>query len=314
MSWIVLLASILLLLAVLAKRPQGETSLLREDGQSSPWVDDILSVSSNHTQVAGFLAGFTVTATILVATARFSVNDPRLREATMGAFLLAFLSFITTGVLYSVAIRRGVKSHQEFIFSIASCLYYLSVVLTFSALVPLLLFVNAGSLIPTVKVMLLGSVVGGYFAVSIATFDLLRFSVRLCLCIFLSSSTIASSFFLVGKLKFVFERIEDSQIATIVLPSAGALVALIFVIGAISFNWSESTSLRFVRKFTVVVTLLVTTMAMSAAGLAWNLGSPGQEMNQGTPPNKAAAEGRHSQPAQSLTSVVWLGMVGDAGL
>ena len=140
------------------------------------WKRDLPSIAGNHTQVTGVLAGFSITLVVLLVE-RWSTGF--VEQSALGMFIAAFFGYVATGILYSLVSERE-KHHQIFLFAAAGALYYLSVLLSFSALLPLLESVGAGYLVLPVILMVVGATVGGYAAVCIPLVDLLRLRRRLC--------------------------------------------------------------------------------------------------------------------------------------
>jgi len=136
------------------------------------WDGRIPEIASNHTQVTGALGGFSVTTMALLAGLN---SDTILKEKAFGLFLAAFFGYVCASILFSITAEREMD-HRYFLFTAASSLYYLAVVLSFAAMLPLVNLLRFKSLVvDSASVALIFSVIGGHLAMAIPSRDLMRF-------------------------------------------------------------------------------------------------------------------------------------------
>jgi len=136
------------------------------------WEGSIPEIASNHTQVTGALGGFSVTTMALLAGLN---SDSVLKEKAFGLFLAAFFAYVCASILFSITAEREME-HRYFLFAAASSLYYLAVVLSFAAMLPLVTLLRfKGLVVDSASVALIFSVIGGHLAMAIPSRDLMRF-------------------------------------------------------------------------------------------------------------------------------------------
>lgn len=156
------------------------------DKPLATWKENIPQIAGNHTQVTGVLAGFSITVVVLIAALKLEgdqLSSEFLEQLTLGMFMIAFFGYVGAGILYSLVAERS-DTHSYFLFTTASVLYYLSVLMSFSALLPLLELMRAGYLRTAISILVASSAVGGYLAMCIPLVDLLRLRCRLCAVVF----------------------------------------------------------------------------------------------------------------------------------
>jgi hypothetical protein len=147
------------------------------------WTDKAPEIAGRFVQVAGVLAGFSITAVILIAgVLEKQPPDPSdtLGPAAMGMFLIAFFGHISAAVLFSmVSGREG--AHRRFLFVAATCLFYMTGLFSFAALLPLLHIIGRISHLRIAMGLLLSSsVFGGYFGIAFPARDLLGLDLKHC--------------------------------------------------------------------------------------------------------------------------------------
>jgi len=180
-----ILSCILLVLSVLTLgamyRRSDWHNMERTPGE---WKTSLVSIAGNHTQVTGALAGFSITIVVLVASFLLG-KDPAilggnrvLAESTFGMFMMSFFGYIATGVTFSLVAEHD-KTEEYFLFSIASLLYYLSVLLSFSGLLVLVHAVGVSFLVAPVSFLIAGAAMGGCVIVFVPQTDLLGVSGRM---------------------------------------------------------------------------------------------------------------------------------------
>ena len=275
MPWLIVsivgLVACLVVLLVIGWR----SGLTKPEDERAPvkWVPKMTSIAGNHTQVAGVLAGLAFTVVVLVAASLMqnerSGTERILDQAVIGLFLIASFGYVGTGVLYSV-VEEGEESkleedrskdyHKFYLFAAASVLYLLSVVLTFSAMRPLLALLEAELLATFLSVMVAGVSVGGFMAVCIPLVGLFGWRRRTCLVVFLAAV------FAVGicnTLGTVISEVAGSErFLSLGLPVSGLLVGVIF-------SWSMLTlySKRLRRKRVLEVSVFGVTVIGLVASL-----------------------------------------------
>jgi hypothetical protein len=211
--------------------------LVDKDRATAAWGEDdnLLQIVGNHTQVTGVLAGFSITIVVLISTFELERGYPPqdfLEQATLGMFMVAFFGYVAAGVLYSVvAARLGL--HRHFLFSAAGVLYYQSVLLSFSALLPLLGLIGAFYLNLAIVCVIVGAAVGGYIAICIPLVDLLRLRRRLCLVIFAAALSITGVYLGLG-LQFPVLQTTELILQANLLVSI-FVAALTFLVCLLSF-------------------------------------------------------------------------------
>jgi hypothetical protein len=155
--------------------------LLLHSGNSATWGGNLLGLSAIHATVNGVLAGFSITAVVLLATIQNSPQNSQeqllARQATIGLFLVAFVGYIATAILYTVVVQRH-QAQQFFLYAAASSMYHFSSVLAFLGLYPLVQIVQLSLLRDVARITLIGAVLGGFLAAAIPYHDLLRIRTR----------------------------------------------------------------------------------------------------------------------------------------
>ena len=203
--------------------------------EPAKWESRINEVASNHTQVTGVLAGFSITVVVLIASMKLSnqtIDQKLFSQAAFGLFIAAFFGFVSTGIMYSVSIERE-KEHQYYLFSIASLLYYLSVVLSFAAIVLLTKMLDYSEIRIGALCAMFSAVVGGYLAAVVPAHDLLR--VRpLYLLIFFALSLILGPLILMGA-QIWPGSISVQKLFKFSLPAAILIVGIAFGFSTLTF-------------------------------------------------------------------------------
>ena len=230
------------------------------DRCSRPWKEQLPDIASNHTQVAGVLAGFSITIVVLIATFQPESNAS-LRQDSLGVFMVSFFGYVATGILFSLVTERfGI--HRFFLFSVAASLYYISVLISFSGISLLLTLMRFSSLMLPVALFTGLSIVGGYMAVCIPLYDLLRLRRRLCLLLFLCAASLAGIFLSMGLLftgrgQLLLEK---------GLLTTSVLIVLVFAYSMLTFyvEWPERED---ERKERVLINSLSAILALSTAAV-----------------------------------------------
>jgi len=273
----VTLAGCLLALALLHRGP----GLTEKERDPLKWGDkeELRGIAGNHTQVAGMLAGFAITIVVLIAGATMTpasvpVEADKDVVFTMGMFMLAFLGYVSAAVLYSVVTERD-KSTSNFLFSGASGLYYVSVVLSFSALVPLTGLIHMKVLGPMVATMVLGAVIGGHLAAYIPLADLLLLRRRVWPVILLIPPSLA--FLIIGINERLGGVIQASlassrifSVAVVIITGAFAFCMIVFFVAPTKDKEPKWYLQSLALAATIIVTVL-TTMAVCLALMALEL-------------------------------------------
>jgi hypothetical protein len=228
----VLLLIVALALYLFARRC-GTTD---KDRNSADWRGRVCEVASNHTQVTGVLAGFTITIVVLLVGFRFEntalVSGAFLEEAALGMFMMSFFGFVVTGILYSIVSERE-NTLQYFLFSIASVMYYFSVVLSFTALLPLARLMNYEFLKLMIVFIVTGAILGGYWAVAIPLYDLLRLRRRFLALLLLLAIALAATLLALGA--FLVDMSKPGAVFFMLLPLCSVLVSVIFSVCMLTF-------------------------------------------------------------------------------
>jgi hypothetical protein len=195
------------------------------------WGRTISSVAASHTQVAGVLAGFSITAVVLVADLS---RDGRgagdvLASTTLGLFTTAFFGYIATGILFAMSVERA-DIQKYFLYSVASILYYFSVSLSFVALLLLVSLIDHPELERLVALMVAGSVAGGYAAAGIPLYDLLKVRLsRLLLVLLLAAVLSLAAFWGLPGLR------GPERLVSMTLPLCVAVISLTFFLAVATF-------------------------------------------------------------------------------
>jgi hypothetical protein len=214
----------------------------KRDTKGQKKLDRLVDVASNHVQVNGVLAGVSITLIVLLSALRDNRCPTTLEEMTISLLIIAFFGYAGTGLLFSVTLER--ENEQRFLlFALASSLYYLSAVTSFTALVPLVRVMEYQNLRPLVVVLVAGVVFGGYLAVATHFYNLLSIKKSV-----LGLGMWSSGLFLIAALGELldFPVAESLGLATwlgveniqsfvsIALPYGGVLVCVVFLICMIS--------------------------------------------------------------------------------
>lgn len=193
------------------------------------WGEQVAKVATNHTQVAGMLAGFSITIVVLIIGFRLSGSmvEPNtfLEEAALSMFMMAFFGYVVTGVLYSIVPERE-GTHQIFLFIVASLMYYFSVVLSFTALLPLVRLIGYESVQFVIIFMIIGSILGGYWVVAIPLYDLLKLRRSVLVLLFVFAALIAFSAQVLGDTLLNINK--SALFLPVILPASSVLVSLVF--------------------------------------------------------------------------------------
>jgi hypothetical protein len=160
---------------------------LRGNLEPARWCEDLLSLSGIHSTVTGVLAGFCITATVFLVqnllTAPPPMQNIRIHpapiyaEATVGLFLVAFVGYIGTAVVYTVVIQRE-RLQRFFLYAVATSMYHFSTVLAFLGFYPLTQLAQLELLKDMARLTLIGAAIGGFCAAAIPYRDLLRIRSR----------------------------------------------------------------------------------------------------------------------------------------
>jgi hypothetical protein len=262
------LAALLLILAMMVYA--SRLGLVDSQHQIPSWDEELPDIASNHTQVAGLLAGFTTTVVVLLAGFKLAANSKAeplpLEQATVGLFMIAFFGYVGTGILFSVSIERR-QEQRYFLFSTASQLYYLSVVLSFAALLPLCRLLNYNFLEQACAYMVVGSTVGGYLAAAVPQFDLLRVHRRFIVILFLAA--VATALALANASKIL----DVTKLLPIALPAGVTLVSLVFTVCMFSFYVNPLGREQLLVKLALVFAYVVASLAVYMATLSVTFGS-----------------------------------------
>ena len=255
--------ALLVLTAWLFVRTARSHGVRNQKASLADWAEHVYDVAGKHTQVTGLLAGFNITVIILFAARVFELtpSDEDLIpvQIVTSMFMTTYFGYVVTGFLYSLVIERpGV--HRYALFSVASCLYYFSVTVSFTALLPLVQLLHFESLEIIVLVMVMTSIVGGYQALIIPHHDLLLIRRRVLLLLFLASIPLAS---LLHR-GFVLLAGPDPTITLlrVVLPASCLAVASIFGTCMVSFLWRRLSTPESLVVLTLVSTLVSTSLCL----------------------------------------------------
>lgn len=211
--------------------------LVDEARKVAEWRSQVPQIASNHMQVNGVLAGVTITLIVLFSALRLQGSPqggspPILEELSMSLFTIAFFGYVASGVLFSVTPERG-NNHQFSLFAVASSLYYLSAVLSFIALVPLVRLMGYKYLQPVIMVLVGGAVLGGYLAVAIPFSDLLLIRGEFLVLGGVCSVLVAATVYRASATGMGSRKIE--ALISKVLLVYGLLVSIVFSICMFSF-------------------------------------------------------------------------------
>ena len=225
-----------LLVLVFMRKRAGFTN---SNKTAAKWEQDLPQIAGNHTQVTGVLAGFSITIVVLIAALRLEGDQLSLRfleQSTLGMFMVAFFGYVGAGILFSLVTERS-GTHRYCLFSAAGVLYYLSVLLSFSALLPLLELIGATYLRLAISWLVVGSVIGGYMAICIPLVDLLRLRRRLCAVAFALVASITGIYLGLGNYFPSLYRAE--LILRLNLHSSVIVIVLIFLVCMLSFFYQR---------------------------------------------------------------------------
>lgn len=241
------------------------------------WGSNLSSVAGHHTQVAGILSGFSITAVILIADARIGTKLPLqhypLDAATLGLFTMDFFSYIATGILFSMAVERE-QEHQYFLYYAASVLYYFSVAISFAALFLLVSLIGYDELRFLVLLMIAGSVIGGYLAIGVPMFDLLRIRLRFIGLLLALSVVAGLLLFFCGD---VVPHLRSTKfLLSGVLPACAGLVSLCFLVAALTFLIKALTCPRILTAMSLAITFLMTSLVvyLTLLTMSFDFGRP----------------------------------------
>jgi hypothetical protein len=165
------------------------------ESQPEPaWAKTIGEVATNHAQVAGILGGFSVASFILLLQLQNSESIDFNTQIILGLFLLAMFGFIYTSILYSVTIHQSQQEEEQrqfFVFIASGYLYLFSAIVSFTAFHFLIKYHSLDSLEYLTKIMIIGSLIGGYFSVWMPIEKLLRVEPVFGIAIFFLALTVA---------------------------------------------------------------------------------------------------------------------------
>ena len=187
-----LLFFVSLMFIVLFYQGKGLTGV-RSSPDVTKWAVRLPDIAGNHTEVTGVLAGFSITLAVLIATLRLQgqpLSTELFEEAALGMFVVSFIGYAATGVMYSIVSERE-NDHRYFLFSVAGVLYYVSAFMSFSALLLIFNIIRPGLIMYPIGFFIGITALGAYMAVSIPLQDLLLFRGRLLLVGFFLALSIA---------------------------------------------------------------------------------------------------------------------------
>ena len=162
---------------------------LRSKEKLPKWVKDIPAISSNHTQVSGILAGFTITVLFLIVGDKYSHAEKIItfsEYTLLGLFLTSFFSYIATGISFSLVLELE-NNRKFFSFTISSLLYSISIALSFISLTFLIGSLNYPTLVIPSLIMTGGTILGSFLALAIPMILLFFLRIRFLSIIFLLS-------------------------------------------------------------------------------------------------------------------------------
>jgi hypothetical protein len=246
-----------------------------EDSNREPaeWRDEISTVASSHNTVTGMLAGFSATIVVLIIGLRFgnniSLGENPPAAVSLGIFSMAFFGYVATGILYSISVERY-GNHRFFLFSTASVIYYLSGILSFSAVYPLILLIQSNALQRGVKIMILGGLVGGFLAAAIPLYDLLLIKFRFIIGAFVASVIIGLALYFLPRAIF---DVQGSALLPWLLIACAIVVVLAFNLVALTFFIPGLNRDDFYRVTSLVLIALATVTLCFAITVSFKAGS-----------------------------------------
>jgi hypothetical protein len=225
-----------LIAAELIRRDIHQRGLVDPARPIPKWGENIRSVAGNHTQVTAILAGFSINSVVLLATLHLGplqrVGHNSLDTATIGLLTMDFFGYIATGILFSMTVEREFPQ-QCYLYTAASSLYYFSIGVSFTALVPLMEVIHYPSLRPLVLIMVLGATFGGYLALVIPLHDLFRVRKAVLLGVFAISVLCGS---LGASLHIVLLKAFGAQIFIAgAVPICAGAISFLFLICSVTF-------------------------------------------------------------------------------
>ncbi len=223
-------------------------SFIHDDrNPNEPWDKRIPESAANHAQVTGVLAGFSITIVVLAVTLGLESSSWVLKDAVLRMFVVSFFGYVSAALLFSVLTQRS-GFHQHFLFCNASLLYFLSVIISFAAIL-LLLDVVGGEY--DTGAAGLAIAVGAYAAACIPFVDLLRFNRSVCVVLAFVAASLTGMY--VGLGYHLPVLLHYDTILRVNLVFSAFAVGTAFMSSVISFHlWSRRERLA---KFLLLVSL-----------------------------------------------------------
>lgn len=225
------------------------------DSKALPgWEKDLPQIARNHMQVNGVLAGFSITVVVLIAGLMLEGGARGLgflEQFALGKLMVAFFGYVATAILFSIVSARS-NLHRFFLFSSACLLYHLSALLSVSALLPLLDIVGAPFLRLPIILLIAAAIVGGYMAVWIPLFDLMRLRRRLSSTMFLLAASITGVYLGLGH--YVPLLYQRSLVVAVSLQAPVAVISLAFLFCILSFFYQRVAQETTLMRAAVLVT------------------------------------------------------------
>jgi len=167
----------------------------KKDGRD--WVKSLPVIAGNHSQVAGVLSGFSITIAVLVATfllsegSALAATNRTLAEYAFGIFMVSFFGYTATGVTFS-QVSASETPQEFFVFSVASILHYLSVILSFLGLLVFVRVIGVAFLVLPVSFFVVGSAIGGCLVIFSTQMTLLEVTGKTAVVVTLIAAAVTS--------------------------------------------------------------------------------------------------------------------------
>lgn len=208
------------------------------------WYDSLLDIAGLHTQVAGSLAGFSITVVAIITTlSDAGQSTPHLHRIAVRLSLTSFLGYVATAIVYSVVIQRQYAT-RVFLYSVGSSLYYISVIMTFASLLPLANLVGVDELQFVDVLVLSGASVAGFFAAAVPIHDMLEVNKWWVFSIFTISIILGSIVF-----PCIIDSISTSAtFATIIFPACSSYIVITSIYCFLTFYDFVPSSFKWLQR------------------------------------------------------------------
>lgn len=225
------------------------------------WHSRLDGIAGNHTEVAGVLAGFSITVVVLIAA--LSQETRLLHDVGLGTFVVAFFGYIATGLMFSLVPERE-DNHSYFLFSMGSFLYFLSVLLGFVALMPFLEIIGYRSLRIGLFILVIGAFFAGYLAASIPLFDLFRLRRKVLALILVAA--VSASFLWIAIAYGLLMLTEGGLVLTLGLAIPITVIVASFAFSMMTFFFPSLASEKTLIRVIVLVAIACTSAILQIFG------------------------------------------------